>query len=142
MTPQELKQLILSDEQALAFAGSGNYTECAIRCESIASPKIVNTFIGELGFFGLYQSPLQAEAVMQKIEAVAQVNPVVNRLLKWVQPGAPGVNFGDSRVRYMLTLPMESGGLGFTSQEALPLLEAAETKRRITIDMVAEAWRS
>lgn len=142
MTPQELKQLILSDELAQSLALAGNYTECANRCAEIAPPKVVDFFVGELGIFGLYGSTQQAEAVIQKIEAIALVNPVIKRLLKWIQPGAPGINFGDSRVRYMLQLPLNEGGLGLTNDEASPLLRSAETKRRITIEMVAEAWRS
>jgi hypothetical protein len=141
MTPQELKEIILGDSLATSLATAGNYTECATRCELIAPPRIVEKFVGELGVFSLYESPVQAEAVIQKIENVALVNPVVKRLLKWIQPGAPGINFGDLRVRYMLTLPIEQGGVGLTNEEALPLLRSAEVQRNITVDMIAKAWR-
>ena len=122
MTTAELFALIQSDPTALALAKAGNDEECAARLRTIAAPVYSEAMLTELSFYGLYADPADAETVLKTIETVAASNPFVARLIKWLQPGAPGVNFGDPRIKAALTAPVVSGGLGLSPDLAAPLL--------------------
>ena len=140
MTPQELRTLIESDAQALALAKSGAADLCAARCMQVA-PKIpASTLLTELSILRVYANPADGEAVLQQFETVAASNPVVARVLKWIRPGAPGVDFGDVRVRAMLTLAVNQGGIGLTNVQAAPLLAAAEVSQSISGSDVSTAY--
>ena len=132
VTPAELKTLIESDSEASIAASSVQWRQCAERASAIAPPLLIETLLTELSVLRLSSDPVAAETVLQTIEAVSQANPVVARVLKWMQPGAPGLNFGDERVRAMLTLPVNQGGCGLTQEQAMPLLAAAEYQPTIT----------
>ena len=132
MTPQELRTLIDSDTEASTLANAGAADMCAARCRAIAPKELIERLVTELSFFKLYAQPADAEAVLQQIETVAQGNAVVERVRKWLQPGAPGVDVGDPRVRAMLVLPAVDGGIGLTQEQAAPLLTAAEVEPSIT----------
>ena len=140
MTPQALRTLIESDPQALALAQSGAADLCAARCMQV-TPKIpTSILLTELSILRVYANPADGEAVLQQFETVANSNPVVARVLKWIRPGAPGVDFGDARVRSMLTLPVNQGGIGLTSIQAAPLLAAAEVPQSINGSEVSTAY--
>lgn len=140
MTPSELKDLILSDAEATSFCQAQNYRAAATRC-TVLAPKITNELRAtELTLLWLYPSPATAEAVLQQIEAVSASNPIVARVVKWLQPGAPGIDLGDARVRFLLTLPILEGGIGLTQEQAAPLLAAAESAQVITPTQVREAY--
>ena len=140
MTNEQLKTLILSDAQATTFCESQNFRAAAARCEVIA-PKITKEVRAtELTLLWLYASPAAAEAVLQQIESVAVANPVVARVVKWLQPGAPGIDLGDARVRFLLTLPIQDGGIGLTEEQAAPLLAVAEQSQSFTPTQVREAY--
>lgn len=140
MTPNQLKTLIESDAEALTLAQSGAADMCAARCRTIAPKVTRETRVTELSILSLYADPSQAETVLQTIETVAQGNPVVNRVLKWLQPGAPGVDVGDSRVRTLLTTPVNQGGVGLSAELARPLLAAAEVEPQISGADVSTAY--
>jgi len=140
MSPQELKALIKSDAEATRLASTGAADLCAARCQEIA-PKVTREHrLTELSILSLYPNPANAETVLQTIETVAKVNPVVNRVLKWLQPGAPGVDVGDSRVRGLLTASVQSGGVGLSQALARPMLAAAEVAPEISGADVSTAW--
>ncbi len=140
MTVEDLKKLIESDAEAKALAEAGAADVCAARCRAIA-PKLTQlTRVTELTILSLYSNPADAETVLQTIEAVAESNPVVNRVLKWLQPGAPGIDIGDSRVRQLLVAPVQSGGVGLSAELARPLLAAAEVEPQISGADVSTAW--
>lgn len=140
MTVDELRALIESDAEAKALAETGAADLCAARCRAIA-PKVTQlTRVTELSILSLYSNPQDAETVLQTIETVAEGNQVVNRVLKWLQPGAPGVDVGDARVRQLLTAPRQAGGIGLTAELARPLLAAAEVEPQISGADVSTAW--
>lgn len=139
MTPAALKALIESSPEAMAAVAAGNDTLTAQIAASIAPKEIRETLIGELGIFKLAADPTTAETIMQTVEAVADANPVVKRMLKWMQPGAPGIDFGDTRVRTMLTAPLQDGGLGLAPEVVAPILAATEHEPTITAADVAAA---
>lgn len=132
MIPAELKTLIESDSEANAAATANRWRDCALRASEIAPALLRESLLTELSILRLSDDPAAAEAVLQQIEAVSQGNPVVARVLKWMQPGAAGLNFGDARVRAMLTMPINQGGCGLTIEQASPLLEAAEYQPEFT----------
>lgn len=140
MTSEELRALIESDAQAKALAEAGAADLCAARCRAIA-PKVTQlTKVTELTILSLYSNPQDAETVLQTIETVAEGNTVVNRVLKWLQPGAPGVDIGDARVRQLLVAPRQQGGVGLSAELARPLLAAAEVEPQISGADVSTAW--
>lgn len=143
MNQIELKTLIAGDPQARAYAEAGNDESCAARCRSIAPPIIVSCKVADINIVGMYDDPADGEAVCQQIEAVAQANPIVKRALKWiVETSSPGLDLGEPKIRHLLTLPIASGGVGLTSEQAAPLLKAAERQPYITAADVAVAWRN
>ena len=143
MTPQQLKSLILSDSIAKAAADAGDDETCAARCRSIAPPVLVSCRVADINIVGMFDNPADGEAVCQQIEAVAQANPIVKRALKWiVETSSPGLDLGEPKIRHLLTLPIASGGVGLTAEQAAPLLRAAERQPDITPAQVAVAWRN
>lgn len=140
MTPEQLRALIESDAQAKALAETGAADLCAARCRSIAPKVTQETRLTELSILSLYGNPLDGETVMQTIETVADTNPVVRRILKWLQPNAPGVDMGDARVRQLLVTPVASGGVGLSPILAAPMLAAAEVEPQISGADVSTAW--
>jgi hypothetical protein len=143
MNPIELKALIQSDPQARAYVEAGNDESCAARCRSIAPPTIVSYKIADINIVGMFDNPADGEAVCQQIEAVAEVNPIVRRAVKWIlETSSPGLDLGEPKIRHLLTLPISSGGVGLTAEQAAPLLRAAERQPNITAADIAVAWRN
>ncbi|TWU22468.1 hypothetical protein Pla52o_35240 [Novipirellula galeiformis] len=140
MTPDELRTLIESDADALRLAQAGAADMCAARCRVIAPKVTRETRATELTIISLYANPMDGENVMQQIEAVAESNSLVKRMLKWMQPDSDGLDVGDTRTRDMLTLPIESGGIGLTAEQARPILAAAETEPQISGADVSTAY--
>lgn len=132
MTTDELKQLILADPTAKDLAERGADDRCAERCREIAPPVPVEFRITELTVLSLYADPEQGERVMGKIETAANTSAAVRRILKWMQPGAPGVDAGDARVRALLTADPINHGAGLTDAEAKPILDAASAPPQIS----------
>ncbi len=132
MTPEDLKTLIESDPTASSLAASEDYSTLSKRCSELVPPKLNPTPLTELSILNLIVDPVKAETILQTIEAVALGNPLVKRALKWIQPGAPGLDFGNVVVREMLTKPLEDGGLGLDPLDVAPLLQAAETPQMFT----------
>jgi len=140
MTTDELKALIESDSEATRLASTGAADLCAARCREIAPKVTRQTMVSELSILNVYPNPADAETVLQTIEEVAKANPVVNRVLKWLQPGAPGIDIGDARVRGLLVAPVQAGGVGLNQELASPLLAVAEVAPEISGADVSTAW--
>jgi hypothetical protein len=140
MSPEELKSLIESDAEALRLASTGAADLCAARCREIAPKETRETLLTELSILRLSADPTTAETILQTLEAIAEHNPLIKRVLKWMQPGAPGLDFGNPVVRAMLTMPVQSGGVGLTAEQARPLLAAAEVEPNISGADVSTAW--
>ena len=143
MTSHELKSLIASDAIARAAVEAGDDETCAARCRSIAPPVLTSCRVADINIVGMFDNPVDGEAVCQQIEAVAQANPIVKRALKWiVETSSPGLDLGEPKIRHLLILPIASGGVGLTAEQAAPLLKAAERQPNITAADVAVAWRN
>lgn len=140
MTVEELRALIESDSDAKALAETGAADLCAARCRAIAPKVTQQTMISELSILNLYPNPMDAVKVLQTIETVAKTNSVVGYVVKWLQPGAPGIDIGDARVRQLLVAPVQAGGVGLSTELARPLLTAAEVEPQISGADVSTAW--
>jgi hypothetical protein len=142
MTPEALRKLIESDAEAKKLAEAGAADLCAARCRAIGPRETVETRITELSILAAFPNPADGEKVMVAIETAAKsaTGAVIKRALKWLQPGAPGVDVGDSRIRTLLTTPVAQGGVGLTQELAKPLLALAETEPTITGADVSTAW--
>jgi hypothetical protein len=142
MTPQELKTLIESDSAALAAFTAGADADCAIRCMSIATPATIETRLSRLGILSLYANPSVGYSVLATIDAVAASNPVVGVIRSFMGPEVHPEclpDWGLASIRAALTAPTESGGLGLTSDQAGPILRAAEVPQQITTGEIEAA---
>lgn len=137
MTSNELHDIIKANSEAKAFADAGNDTG-ALGSILKDLPKQVRkgSFYTELGVFTAFPTAEDAEACLQKLEAIAEQNPVVKRVLKWLGPGNGGVDFGDEKLRAAI-----DGMLGVLSQEEINALKSlGEGPTTVTVDEVSEAW--
>ena len=85
---------------------------------------IVEARITELGIYNTFDDPMEAEAFLQKMEAIAEQNPVVKRMFGWIKPGAPGLDVGNPMVRSFLDQLV--GVAGITQHEVNHLKDDAE----------------
>lgn len=132
MSPKDLKELIESDEQAQKLATLGAADLCAARCREIAPKTFQSKTVTELTIIGAYKNPVDAEQILQQIEDAAINSPLVKRVLKWLQPGAPGVDIGDERTRQVMLTPVEMGGCGLTLEQVNPIFDLALVEASIT----------
>jgi len=130
MTLEDLRNLIASDEQASSLAAAGNDTACAVRCCSIADPAPYSRLIGELGILALFANPVDGATVLGKLNAVSESNPIVAIAVKWIQPGAPGIDLGHASTRAMLEMLRDADV--FTETEYATLKLAGEQQPIIT----------
>jgi hypothetical protein len=147
MTPQEIRTEILASTELRALIEQGRDEDVARNLTETMPGKIVSLRISELGLLSLYSNPVDGETVLQAIEAVAQANPIIRRVLKFMQPGVPEASLPDFSlpgVRLALTVPVEQGGLGLSTELAAPLLSAMTVPDAVTAIEVSEAvsaWR-
>ena len=136
MTAVELFTLIQSDPTALALATAGDDEGCAARCTTIAPPIPTTMPVTELSIM-LSLTTENAEIVLGKIETAALTNTSVKRLLKWMQPGAPGVDFGIQKFKTLL-----KDVCGLTTGQVKNITDMQLVPQIITANQVGEAMRS
>lgn len=153
LTTQELAALIQGDATASALFAAGNDTGCAARCSAIAPKVIVSpTLIGELGCidaFAMAGFVAGGDAFMQKLEALGNapantvvlngvdLAPTIKRIVKWMQPNAPGVDAGSPVLRGTLNALASAGAGGITETEVAVFKAWAERSQSITADEVS-----
>ena len=147
MTPQEIRSEILASSELRSWIEQGRDEDVAKHLTDTMPGKIVSLKISELGLLSLYSDPMAGETVLQTIEAVAQGNPIIKRVLKFMQPGVPESSLPDFSlpgVRLALTTPVEQGGLGLTAELAAPLINAMTVPDAVSSHEVSDAvseWR-
>lgn len=140
MTPAELLILIKSDPTALALATAGNDESCAARCRTIAPLIDQSKRCTELDF--MENAPLaRVEEAMAKIELAAQTNASVKRMLKFMQPGAVGIDFTISKFKSLL-MDAPPEGCGLTAAQAKNLTDLTKVVQSITAADVGAAMAS
>ncbi len=135
MTPSELKTLIESDATAKALFDAGNDSACAVRCGEIAPVVLVECKLSRMGVRQLYADPVAGQTVLATLDAVAQGNPIIADIRRYMEPGVHPQSlpdFGLPAIRAALTKPVQDGGLGLTDEQAGPILRAAERPQTFT----------
>lgn len=140
MTPTELLQLIQSDPTALALATAGNDEACAARCREIAPLVDQSRRCTELEFME-NAALAKVEEAMAKIELAAQTNASVKRMLKFMQPGAAGIDFTLNKFKSLLT-DAPPAGCGLTAAQAKNLTDLTKVTQSITAADVGAAMAS
>lgn len=140
MTPQELKVLIESDTEANQCWKDRRDAACANRCAVIAPLVYKECRLRWNRLVALYSSLAIAAAVKAKIEAAAALSPIVMEIAKSLEASSQDpCDIGHQAVRALLTTPVNSGGIGLTTDEAAPLLAAGRQAQTFTTDDVQQA---
>jgi hypothetical protein len=136
VTPEALKTLIESDQQATVLINAGNDYACASRCSEIAPVLNTSLPLSIMGILNLYQDNLALGGlVIATIKQVASVNPIIGEMLPFMGPSAHQTSmpdFGLPAIRQALVTPVEWGGIGLTQEQAAPILRAGESSQTIT----------
>lgn len=139
MTNESLREIINNNLTAKNLADNGNDAGCALAIQADLPFEIfTGHFTGELGILALFDDAASGETCLQKIESIAEINPIVKRVLKWIAPNAPGVDFGDSRIREMVEYFYVAELI--TEFERNTLLRAGEKQVSISANDISTAW--
>jgi hypothetical protein len=135
MTPErkaQIQSLIASDAVAQGHFDAGRFGDCAVRLSEIAPPIPKRLQISQMGMLDLYRTnPMLGNLVLDALEQAALSNPVIRRMLPFMGPSTGPESLPDfslAEIRRALCSPPELGGLGFTAEQAGPLLRAGEQK--------------
>ena len=80
------------------------------------------SFYTELGIIAAFADPAAGETLLQTLAAVAASGPehaVLARMLGWLKPGMPGLDFGHSALRAALAAYATAGVLTTTQRDTL-----------------------
>lgn len=139
ITSEDLRTIINNNLDAKTLADAGDDAGCASLIQSDMPWEInIGHFTGELGILALFDDVVAGETCLQKLEGIAEANPIVKRILKWIAPNAPGIDFGDSRVRGMLQQFYAAEIL--TETELNTLLRGGEKQIIVSANDVSAAW--
>jgi len=108
----------MTDAEALAVRRDANRTRVfEARITELGIIKSITEATGD---------PANGEGFMQALEAVGAGMPLIKRMLKWLQPGAPGLDMGDPHVRGTLDLLASTPGTGITTAAVAAVKATAE----------------
>ena len=112
ISTEELRNLILNNPTAKAYADAGNDYGCFKEIMGdLPKEPVLESFFTELSILSAFENPMDAETCLQKLETVAESNPILKRVLKWIAPGAKGLDFGNPSVRSQLDALHQAGVL-------------------------------
>jgi hypothetical protein len=136
MTPADLKTLIQGDSTALGLFNGHHDYDCAQYCMTIAPKVTVETRGSRQFILSLFESsPADGITVLTTIDTVAESNPVVAEIKKFMGPGEHPQCLPDwslAPIRAALTASVQAGGLGLSDALAGPILRASERPQTIT----------
>ena len=126
MDPDKLRAVIQSDHQAVEDYMARRFSDCAARVNAISPPKARYCPLSRLGIIALHKSNGNLAATfLQKLDAAAQINPIIAEVVQFMKAEARELpDFGIEEIRQALVAPVSHGGVGLTSQEAAPILDA------------------
>ena len=73
----------------------------------------------ELGIIAAFSDPAAGETVLQTLEATAESNPLLARMLGWLKPGMPGLDFGNAALRAAVNAYHAANVLTTTQRDTL-----------------------
>lgn len=73
----------------------------------------------ELGIITAFDDPADGEAVLQSLETLAETNPLLARMLRWLAPGMPGLDFGNTGLRAAINAYQAENALTDTQRDTL-----------------------
>lgn len=137
MTIQEqLTALKASNTEFATLVNTGkDFLAAAMATELLDKNLKSEAFYTELGIIAAFDDPVAGETLLQTLEAIGNSNAVVKRMLKWIQPGAPGIDFANSAVRANITALKDANAL--TTSQANTLLGLGLEKVKITPEQIA-----
>lgn len=74
--------------------------------------------------------PTVAETILQKLEAIGQVDPIVKRASTWFKPSEQGINIASEYTRGMIDQLVALAGI--TAEEGVLLKSIGETKMSLS----------
>ena len=120
-----LRGLVDSNSELRLLVRGGNGTpvddNAAAALASTLMPRAVTEGqrYTELGIITAFADPADGETVLQTLEAAAASNPLLARMLRWLAPGMPGLDFGNAGLRAAVSAYHAAGVLTTTQRDTL-----------------------
>lgn len=136
LTPQELLNLVQSDQVATAYMSQGKDSECAKRCSDIAPliPKPLKLSFS--GVLHLYKDdPSKGVYINKRLRELASTSDLIKDVVDFMSHFTPSESYPDfslAPIREALTTPVEQGGAGFTQAQIQRILDAGVQKQEVT----------
>ncbi len=131
-----LLELKNTNETFANLVNTGRDVEAAALATATLDKMVkTDSFYTELGIMAAFSSPTDGETLLQTLETVGESNAVIKRMLKWIQPGAIGIDFGNSAVRSMISTLQAANIL--TTSQANTLLDLGTERVTITENDIA-----
>lgn len=142
---EELQIAIAEDAEAKSAFDQLRFVDCARRLKSVLPRERKPLPLSEMGIIALYESdPETGFAILEKLDAVAAINPRVKRIVRYMAPGTAESmlpDFSMAPIRQALTAPVEYGGIGLSESQARLLLEAGEQPPAVDPIDIEQLWR-
>jgi hypothetical protein len=136
ITTQQIRDLIDSTP-ALAAISPLNVVDIHREIQAYLPREVTTSFRDERGILAAFADPAHGEAFLQGLEAAGQTNPIVRRMVKWLGPGASGIDVGLPATRAMLDLLV--AGSAVTAEAAATVKALAEAPQSVTLAQVTAA---
>ena len=123
-----LREIVDSNEPLRLLVRGGNGVPAddvaAAALASTLMPRVVTegSCYTELGIIAAFADPAAGETLLQTLAAVAASGPehaVLARMLKWLAPGMPGLDFGHPALRAAITAYAAANVLTTTQRDTL-----------------------
>jgi hypothetical protein len=131
----------MADPEAKAMADAGNDIGCANRISEISAPQVSQfTYVYDRGVIAAFPDPAIGHSFLNGLAVVAEQNPVIGRVLKWLSPSEGGIDVGNAVVRSQLDYLATLGVPGINADVVGTLKGLAETPVVIPVDQVSRVW--
>jgi hypothetical protein len=139
MNIDELHDIIMHNQEAKEMADKGNDAGVLkLILADLPKEPVKESLYTELGVIGAFSNPEDAETCLAKLELVAENNPVLKRIMKWLRPGSNGLDFGNLIVREQLDKLHLAGVLD--AKELNVLKSLGEKTIDISVNDISIAW--
>lgn len=133
---ETLRGLVESNSELALLARGGNGVPADDNAAAVLASTLMPAAVTEgqryteLGIITAFANPADGEAVLQTLEAAAESNPLLARMLRWLAPGMPGLDFGNAGLRAAINAYCGAGVLNETQRDTLLALG----ERAVTVD--------